>query len=269
MARVRVVPLMLVAAAAATLQCANAQGAVGLSYTSYTGGNSCPTADPCWSAGYTYVYDLTGNAVFEPKSSNTNCDAFIGFAGAGSTTASGTLTLYPTGDINTAVTATYTLTQMVVTITSGCTLTFARGSAGSSSSAGAVDFASYTGGSACAPDACLQAGFNYLVDDSANVAFLSRNGNENLACNGYAGSATQVSADGNSGTISFEYVLDGSSVQQMPTAVTATFAGNTLTTTVGICTYTYREPASSAAAPTKVAAVLAAVVEAATVAAFV
>jgi hypothetical protein len=235
-------PLLLAAAAAAIFRPARAQGAVGLTYSSYTGGNSCPTADACWNAGYTYIYDLTGNAVFVPKSSSTNCDVFVGFAGSGSTTITGTLQL--TADFTNYVTATYTATQMQVVISSGCTVTFARGGAGGSD-AGAVNYASYTGGSTCAPDACITAGFNYLVDSSANVAFLPRNGNENLACNGYVGTATSVSADGKSGGISFGYVLDGSTLQAI-TPVTATFSGNTLTTSASGCTYTFTEPTSAA-----------------------
>jgi hypothetical protein len=252
--------------AAAALRGAAAQGAVGLTYSSYTGG-TCPQLSTCVTSGFTYIYDLTGNVVFVPKSTDSSCDAFVGFANAGNTTVSGSLQL--TNDGSTYVTATYTATQMMVPATAACVVTFARGAVGSNNDETAeLNYASYSGGASCAPDGCTTAGYNFIVHAStATVAFLSRSGNESTACNGYVGTATP---SGNGGSIAVDYELTGNSVQQPFTTLTATYSETGLTSTGGGCTYNFVVAQSSAAAGSagKLAAVAATVFAAAAVAAF-
>ena len=233
----------LLLVAFATLQRVAAQGGVGLTYSAATAGCPSPLGN-CVPAGYDYIYDLTGNAVFVPKDTAVadNCDAWLGFAGAGSTTATGTLQL--TSDGTNFYSAAYTPTQMTVTPVAGCTLTFSRGSS-SSSDVGAIAYSSFTGGNSCAPDACLLSGYNFIVAGTS-VAFLSRSGNSSLACYGYVGTATPVTS-----SINIDYALTGSSVMPIMSGVTATYSDTsiTLSTTLSgsACSYTFTQVASSSA----------------------
>jgi hypothetical protein len=201
--------------------------------------------------------------VFVPKATiNSNCDSFMDFQ-SGTPTAP-TLQLYLLSNDTVAFGATYTATQLLATPVTGCTMQFSRGDA-SVSDARALNYVSYAGGAACAPNACLTSGLNFVSEASGNLALMSRSSDKTLACNGYAGTVTSAS----SGTMSLHHVLTaGSAVSALSPPATATFTGATLTSTIGACNYTFALGATSAAAQSAPKAALALAVGAAVAALF-
>ena len=223
----------------------NGQGAQSMSYASSAG--ACPASvPPCVQAGYQYIYDANGNLAFVPNdTSNADaCPDFYGYAvSTGSNT--GAFTLY-TGSFSTTLSGTYTATQITIGVpyNSGtCTQTFNRGAAGGNEAV--LTYQSYTGGSTCAPGACLTSGFNAIINtNTGGLALLSADSNSTDACYAYFGAVTSGS------TFSISNVImptQAGPTEQAYTGVTGTVSSSNglVVSTPGGCTYTFQEAASS------------------------
>ncbi len=118
------------------------------------------------------------------------------------------------------------------------------------------EFASYTGGATCAPDACARAGFNAVADANLDVAFLSAS--TAYGCPGYFAS---ISAGGSSGSLVFQSVLENNVITPLTSgAVTGSYSPtNVVINSSSGCSVTFNLAASSAAAPRAASAGAAAV----------
>jgi hypothetical protein len=231
--------VLLLACTAAMARTGAAQGSQALSYSSYSTASGCPTLPSCYRSGYYYIYDASGDVVFIPNSNA--CPSYLGITNTGSTEETGSMTLYD-ADGN-SYGATYGST-LAVSLTAGCAVTFTPLSA-PPSDVDKYGFASYTGGAACAPGACVQAGYNAVADATGAVAFLSASTAD--GCDGYFAS---VSAGGSSGSLVFQSVLANNVITPLNAGdITGSYSPTNVVVSRGGCSYTFNLATSSAAAP--------------------
>ncbi len=121
-----------------------------------------------------------------------------------------------------------------------CAVTYSVGAERAGNDIASVSYSGYTGGSGCAPDACMTAGFNFAVDGST-VAFLSKDSSSN-DCTAYIG---EVTTPGTIDVLLAAYMGGLSSAS----GIDATYTDTTLsvTTTTG-CGYTFNRDAETGAA---------------------
>jgi hypothetical protein len=230
--------VLVLACAAATARTGAAQGAQTLSYTSYTNSAGCPALDSCVTSGFDYIWDAYGDVVFVPIAGTPSspCTSYLGTAASSSTATSGALTLED--DNSNSYSATYTASTLSVTLAAGCVVSFSRGAA---TGAQTYAYTSYTGGAACAPDACVMAGYNSAADASANVAFLSASTTTTLGCSGYLTTASAASSSSSSGSLTFTNFISSNTVIPIPAGdMSGTYTATSVTvSTAAGCTATF------------------------------
>lgn len=231
--------------AASALRCAHAQGAFGLgSPGGAAPGSSCPVADSCIKAAYTYAYDASGNTVLMARyggvSTGANCPSYLGYT---TVRFSDVNILSLTSTVNTGASGSY-MGDQSVTLSLGpqCTTTF-QILPGGTGDYTMLRFGSYTGAASCAPDQCASGGYYYLSNPETNASALVSSGSY-MPCSAYLGTLTSITTYGYG---------SGLGIKSPPIALTQT--ATTLTYTNGGCSYTYNK-VSASAAPNKLAAPL-------------